>query len=209
MSEFERWSKIKPLAERFLRYARSFGTDQKLKLIDVLDRDLQGQEYHDLIVALALKGYEINFIEGSSKYKICIGLERLKAHSYFELKESELRKTVEKIKYENRDMTETLVGKLNELDTENKKLKTYKKAGQKAFDNESVVKAIFDSYLSGQSLGSIALNLTNEGVKTKRGGVIWYKSTVKFILQNQEYVGLHYVDNESFTKVQELLKSNR
>jgi len=51
-----------------------------------------------------------------------------------------------------------------------------------------VVQKIFDSYVSGMSLGQIARALDTERVPTKRGGV-WRKQTVAAILANPLYCG--------------------
>ncbi len=86
--------------------------------------------------------------------------------------------------------------------------KTYKKPGQRAYDNKDIVTQVFERYLNGGSLSEIAEHLNSSGVKTKRGGSIWYKSTVKFMLQNRDYID-RYVTQEVFDRVQDMLKSNR
>jgi DNA invertase Pin-like site-specific DNA recombinase len=55
-------------------------------------------------------------------------------------------------------------------------------------DEATVVRRIFDIYLTGTSMREIADALKSEGVMTKRGGV-WEASTVQSILNNPFYSG--------------------
>ncbi len=51
----------------------------------------------------------------------------------------------------------------------------------------SVVQRIYDEFLSGESLGTIAERLNNEGVPSR--GTCWYSTTVRGILTNEKYCG--------------------
>jgi site-specific DNA recombinase len=53
----------------------------------------------------------------------------------------------------------------------------------------AVVLRIFELRQTGLSLMSIACELNNEGVATKRGGK-WYPATIRYILDNPKYRGL-------------------
>lgn len=51
------------------------------------------------------------------------------------------------------------------------------------------IKIIFDMFLSGETLGSIARFLTENKMKNGRGVVQWHQATVKVILENEKYCG--------------------
>lgn len=102
-----------------------------------------------------------------------------------------------------------LIETIQKLEKELEQCRAYKKAGQKSFDNRDVVVQIFERYLNGGSLSEIADYLNKSGVKTKRGGSTWYKSTVKFLLQNREYVDNSYITEDVFNQVQDKLINNR
>lgn len=98
----------------------------------------------------------------------------------------------------------TLKNRIDELE---KELQVHK-AGQKALDDQDTIQDIYKRYLQGQSLGDIAEAFNTANIKTKRGGK-WYKTTIKNILQNMEYVQKGYVSEEDFQDVQKKLKENR
>ena len=208
--EFESWSKITPLSERFLRYARfyNFGSDRKLRLADLVEAEkgLDTGEYHKLCVDLALRGYELKLVEGSSKYKVFVEILG-KAYSYFELVPGELLKEIDRLRNEPINVDTKTAGIIDELKKENERLKN-SKAGQKSLNDRDTVTLIYDKYAKGESLAAIADSLNNTGCKTKRGGQ-WYKSTIKYILQNYEYVSTGLIDEGTFMKIQEELKSRR
>lgn len=116
---------------------------------------------------------------------------------------------------------EKLLMEINKLTTENQRLleenirlKKYlaesvkDHAGQKPLNDKEIITKIISMYLNGNSLLKIANEMTAKGYKTKRGGN-WHKSTVKFILQNEQYVHMGYVNEEEFQLVQKKLKENR
>lgn len=203
MNEFERWSKINPLSERFLRYANcyNFGKKQKLYLVDVINRDLEGNDYFNLCVDLALKGYKLELIEAQSKYKVGVGLDRIKLYSYFELVQGQLLQKLDAIKEDIYEREKKLSEALIKLDEENIVLKSRKNAGQKPFDNKEIIIKVFEDFLKGESLFQIANYLNNNGVKTKRGGN-WYRCTVKTILSNHQYVEMKFISEDTFKSVQ-------
>lgn len=104
---------------------------------------------------------------------------------------------------------EYLIGIIEKLDNELMQYRNYRKPGQKSFNNKDIVVQIFEKYFNGGSLSNIAEYLNSSGIKTKKDGGKWYKSTIKFILQNHEYVDNNYITEEVFDQVQDKLKSNR
>ena len=208
--EFESWSKINPLSERFLRYARfyNFGSDRELILADMVEAEkgMETEEYHRLCVDLALMGYELKLLEGSNRHKVFIGIPE-RAYNYFELVPGELLKEIDRLRGEPYNVDTKAAGIIDELKKENERLKN-SKAGQKSLNDRDTVALIYDKYAKGESLAAIADSLNSMGYKTKRGGQ-WYKSTIKYILQNYEYVSTGLIDEGIFRKVQEELKSRR
>lgn len=207
MNEFERWKKINPLSERFLRYANcyNFGNKRKLFLADVTDRDLEGNEYFNLSVELALKGYKLELIEGNSKFKIGVGIDRIKLYSYFVLVQGEILQKLETIKNEIYERENKLSVAIINLNEENVMLRSRKYAGQKPYDNKETIVKIFEEYLQGKSLSEIANSLNSKGVKTKRGGK-WYRCTVKTILNNYQYVDMGLISEDTFKKILNIAK---
>jgi hypothetical protein len=207
MSEFEKWNKINPLYERFIRYANfyNYGKSQKLKLIDVINRDLEGEEFFNLAVELALRGYKLRLIDGKSKYEIGIGINKIKQYSYFELNQSELLDKLNTIKLSYNEREGKLAKAAIVLEKENNILKMRKKAGQKYYDNKGVVLNIFDLFLVGNTMAEIAEKLNTDNVQTKRGGK-WHRSTIGLILRNEEYVNIGFVSQEIFQKVNKNLR---
>ena len=68
-------------------------------------------------------------------------------------------------------------------------------------ENEAqVVRYIFRQYLSGQSLESIAKDLSRCGVPTKAGGPRWGMTAVGYILSNEKYVGDSLLQKSYTTK---------
>lgn len=55
-------------------------------------------------------------------------------------------------------------------------------------DQAQVVRDIFDTYVEGKSLDSIAIQLNHVGVKTKKGN-IWTRWSIGYILKNPIYAG--------------------
>ncbi|MEC9485487.1 MAG: recombinase family protein [Candidatus Izemoplasma sp.] len=51
------------------------------------------------------------------------------------------------------------------------------------------VQYIFNQYLNGMGITSLARHLKTQGYKNERGVVTWYPDTVKEILRNEKYVG--------------------
>ncbi len=210
MSEYERWSKISPLSERFVRYASyyNFGRTQKLRLADVTTKDLEGREYFNLSVDLALKGYKLELVEGLSKSKIGVGLDRLRMYSYFELVPGELLAKLEQIQRENNERERKIAENYINLENEYAAVKDRKKAGQKELDDRETIMYIFNAYLSNQSMLDIMKHLNSSGIKTKRSGK-WHKSTISLILSNHRYFEMGYVSEKEFNEVQEIAKRNR
>lgn len=187
-------------------YYRQEKNNKKSKLTYIFNMEVRGITYIELVNDLAKQGYEIKFIKANTKDTIQIGLlsGSLKEYSYYELKQTTLRQKIEN------QVSEilTLKNKIRKLEIENELLKKNKKAGQKSFDNEDIIKKIFESYESGKSLGIISEQLNNNNIKTKRGGK-WYKSTIKFILENKEYVKMDYVSEYRFKKINDKLKRSK
>lgn len=52
-----------------------------------------------------------------------------------------------------------------------------------------IVRWIFDSYLSGQSIVSIIRQLREQGVKSPAGKDTWYKRAIETMLHNEKYIG--------------------
>lgn len=52
-----------------------------------------------------------------------------------------------------------------------------------------VVKFIYNAFLSGYSIDSIAMILTDIGTKTKLGNTEWNQGTISYILRNERYCG--------------------
>ena len=68
-------------------------------------------------------------------------------------------------------------------------------------ENEAqVVRYIFRQYLSGQSLESIAKDLSRCGVPTRAGGPRWGMTAVGYILSNEKYVGDSLLQKSYTTK---------
>ena len=63
-----------------------------------------------------------------------------------------------------------------------------------------VVRYIFRQYLSGQSLESIAKDLSRYGVPTRAGGPRWGMTAVGYILSNEKYVGDSLLQKSYTTK---------
>lgn len=53
----------------------------------------------------------------------------------------------------------------------------------------TVVREIYDLFLAGKTIRSIAQNLTDKGIKTPGGKTVWGTQTVNSILQNEKYKG--------------------
>lgn len=102
-----------------------------------------------------------------------------------------------------------LIDVIQKLEKELNQYRSYKKPGQRTFDNKDIVHKVFESYLKGYSLAEIANHLNSCRIKTKRGGSTWYKSTIRYMLQNREYVDINYITNDVFNQVQYKLMSNR
>ncbi|MTI53784.1 MAG: hypothetical protein FH760_02840 [Geosporobacter ferrireducens] len=108
-----------------------------------------------------------------------------------------------------------LENRIYELTEENTKLRKRldqaieKLGGQKPLNDPETIKKIFIMYLDeNKSLQKITEELTRENTKTKRGGK-WYRATVKYILENTQYVKSGYITEEMFKQVQEKLRKNR
>jgi DNA invertase Pin-like site-specific DNA recombinase len=56
-------------------------------------------------------------------------------------------------------------------------------------EEAQIVRQIFQKYLSGESLKSIAVYLENNRILSPKGGTKWSSQTVKNILQNEKYTG--------------------
>lgn len=52
-----------------------------------------------------------------------------------------------------------------------------------------VVRAIFDLYLSGLSIGFIAKELKKRGIRSPQGKDIWSKKSIQTVLGNEKYAG--------------------
>lgn len=82
--------------------------------------------------------------------------------------------------------------------------------GRKKFDDENIIKLMYDMYISNNSLGSIANLLNTSKVKAPRGGT-WDRSSVHFILNDKENL-VKYLDLEmhsKFTKQKEKNTKNK
>lgn len=108
-----------------------------------------------------------------------------------------------------------LENRIYELVEENARLRKLldqameKLGGQKPLDDPETIKKIFTMYLEeNKSLQKITEELTRENTRTKRGGK-WYRATIKYILENTQYVNFGYITEEEFKQVQEKLRKNR
>jgi len=197
------WYGVFPFSQRFIDYYLENKNKKNLKLADILEYDLNSNSYIECVVALALQGYKLKLIAANTKIKRSIGAYPTTSnqYSYYKLEKSDLISKLEKkiwnLEKENLELKDLI--KKNESLQNNK-------AGQKSFDNVDIIQKIFQSYESGKSLGTIASQLNNNNVKTKRGGK-WHKSTVKYILDNKEYVNLGYITKSKYEKIQNLLRS--
>lgn len=52
-----------------------------------------------------------------------------------------------------------------------------------------IIRKIFANYLMGKSTAEIAAELTEQGIKTKRGYEVWSPKRIGYILANEKYVG--------------------
>jgi site-specific DNA recombinase len=59
-------------------------------------------------------------------------------------------------------------------------------------EEAETVRWIFDAYASGMGVQAITRSLEERGVRTKRGGKLWYDKSIKWLLQNQVYTGIRY-----------------
>lgn len=67
-------------------------------------------------------------------------------------------------------------------------------------DEASVVRKIYELYLSGESYKDIINYLASKGIKTRKGKALWSKATIEGILQNEKFcgdmiLGKYYVKN--------------
>ena len=85
------------------------------------------------------------------------------------------------------------------------KAKNIRGAGRKMFDDELIIKKIYDLYLSGKSLKNIADDLNNDSAEIKN----WSKSTVRFILLNKKNISLGFIDDDTYNNALEMLGNNR
>lgn len=56
-------------------------------------------------------------------------------------------------------------------------------------EEAAIVRRIFRDYVDGGSLRGIAISLRKDGILTPTGKTVWYPSTLKFILENEAYIG--------------------
>ena len=56
-------------------------------------------------------------------------------------------------------------------------------------EQAEIVKRIFDRFLSGESIETIAESLTAEGIETPMGKTVWSKSVIASMLTNEKYKG--------------------
>lgn len=56
-------------------------------------------------------------------------------------------------------------------------------------EQAETLRYIYDLYLRGMGITSLARHLTKNNIKNGRGKVVWYPDTVKEILKNEKYVG--------------------
>ena len=56
-------------------------------------------------------------------------------------------------------------------------------------EQAEIVKRIYDRFLSGESIETIAESLTAEGIETPMGKTVWSKSVIASILTNEKYKG--------------------
>lgn len=63
--------------------------------------------------------------------------------------------------------------------------------GELIIDEEQaeVVRAIFDLYLGGLSIGLIVRELEKRGVKSPQGKAVWSKKSIQTLLENEKYIG--------------------
>lgn len=87
----------------------------------------------------------------------------------------------------------------------------YCKEGKLFIRNDNtpdIVKRIFEEYISGKGIDSIARDLTKDNIKTpseiagkKNAGSVWYGKTIKKLLTNKAYIGNIEQIKESTTSV--------
>lgn len=69
-------------------------------------------------------------------------------------------------------------------------------------DEKKWVKTIYEMYCYGASLNQIRQELMNNGVKTRRGNVVWSSGSIRKILENTHYQGYYtYHDKKTDEKV--------
>lgn len=72
-------------------------------------------------------------------------------------------------------------------------------------ENAKIVQMIYEMYTNGKNLGEIISTLNNLNIKTPKGGIVWYKSTLQKILTNITYTGkIKYIDEKNLKKRNEL-----
>lgn len=74
------------------------------------------------------------------------------------------------------------------------------KDGEIIIDEEQaeVVRAIFDLYLNGLSIGLIVCELEKRGLKSPQGKDIWSKKSIQTVLGNEKYIG-HVLLGKTYT----------
>lgn len=75
--------------------------------------------------------------------------------------------------------------KLKEKDAIIKQLSSRKRVGRKNFDNEMIIRLMYDMYLSNNSLQAIADFLNKNSIKTKNGST-WGRSSIRLIINKEE-----------------------
>ncbi len=78
-------------------------------------------------------------------------------------------------------------------------------------DEARIVKRIFDEYIDGRLLRTIAEELAEEGVEFYMGNCIWNKNRVARIIKNEKYIGAdgypQIIDDDDFIYAKQLKES--
>jgi hypothetical protein len=136
-------------------------------------------------------------------------LEKLEIQEH---KIAECKKINDKLTKKHNSQNKMLLTKIDELEKRLERIEIKKlnerKAGRKAYSNKETIQMIYTLYLDGKSLQGIVDELKRSEIKTK-SGKDWSKSSVRFILINDNNVSNCFVDEDTFNRTVKLLNYNK